>query len=307
MLGVAPRLASFRSAVLLTTRTATVPSVRYPVRSLTTMASSGGYLAPVASSCSVTHPARSLSAVNVANAVNAAAPSPPSYHVLQYKYVPDILDRRDPFRAEHLQGAKDMAAQRKIVMAGALTDPVDGAVFVFRDVTKEEIEAFVRVELDDLFSVVCSHARRSTLDARRSLALLCALLVPRFGRIRMFVLSSTDAAIKLEARCPLTHSLTRRRSFAPGCQRPRARVCDQALHGGRGFPRLSQLNTSSYVTALYPSSFSSSRGAGFAGAAASWRRRRHCRRVGSSPFHSPSPSLSLSLSLSLPPSLSLSL
>ena len=164
MLAVA---ASFRSAVLLTTRTATVPSVRYPVRSLTTMASSGGYLAPVASSCSVTHPARSLSAVNVANAVNAAAPSPPSYHVLQYKYVPDILDRRDPFRAEHLQGAKDMAAQRKIVMAGALTDPVDGAVFVFRDVTKEEIEAFVRVELDDLFSVVCSHARRSTLDARR--------------------------------------------------------------------------------------------------------------------------------------------
>lgn len=138
------------------------------------MASSGGYLAPVASSCSVTHTARSLSAVNVANAVNAAAPSPPSYHVLQYKYVPDILDRRDPFRAEHLQGAKDMAAQRKIVMAGALTDPVDGAVFVFRDVTKEEIEAFVRVELDDLFSVVCSHARRSTLDAHSRCCALCS-------------------------------------------------------------------------------------------------------------------------------------
>jgi len=154
---------------------------------------------------------RSLARALALSVVNAAAPSPPSYHVLQYKYVPDILDRRDPFRAEHLQGAKDMAAQRKIVMAGALTDPVDGAVFVFRDVTKEEIEAFVRV---DLFSVACCLISRSTLDARRSLALLCVLLVPRFGKIRMFVLSSTDAAIKLEAPS-LPPSLTRGCSFAP--------------------------------------------------------------------------------------------
>ena len=68
----------------------------------------------------------------------------PTYHVLQYKYVPDILEKRDPYRAEHLQGAKDMAAASKIVMAGALTDPVDGAIFVFKNVTKDEIEAFVR-------------------------------------------------------------------------------------------------------------------------------------------------------------------
>ena len=129
------------------------------------MSSAHVYLRPPAS---LFPPAVVASAKPGKGAETAAAPSPPSYHVLQYKYVPDILDRRDPFRAEHLQGAKDMAAQRKIVMAGALTDPVDGAVFVFRDVTKEEIEAFVRVELDDLFSVVCSHARRSTLDARRS-------------------------------------------------------------------------------------------------------------------------------------------
>lgn len=68
----------------------------------------------------------------------------PTYHVLQYSYVPDILEKRDPYRAEHLQGAKDMAAASKIVMAGALTDPVDGAIFVFKNVTKDEIEAFVR-------------------------------------------------------------------------------------------------------------------------------------------------------------------
>ena len=73
-----------------------------------------------------------------------ASAEAPTYHVLQYTYVPDILEKRDPYRAEHLQGAKDMAAASKIVMAGALTDPVDGAIFVFKNVTKDEIEAFVR-------------------------------------------------------------------------------------------------------------------------------------------------------------------
>jgi uncharacterized protein YciI len=250
MLAVA---ASFRSAVLLTTRTATVPSVRYPVRSLTTMASSGGYLAPVASSCSVTHPARSLSAVNVANAVNAAAPSPPSYHVLQYKYVPDILDRRDPFRAEHLQGAKDMAAQRKIVMAGALTDPVDGAVFVFRDVTKEEIEAFVRVELDDLFSVVCSHARRSTLDARRSTldarrSTLTRAAV-RFARSQ--VRKDPYVRVELDRRCYQargsmpTHSFTHSPSLV--CPRLSTASCPSMRSGPTWWSRIPSTLSIKYV------------------------------------------------------------
>ena len=29
-------------------------------------------------------------------------------------------------------------------MAGALTDPVDGAIFIFKNVSKDEIEAFVK-------------------------------------------------------------------------------------------------------------------------------------------------------------------
>jgi hypothetical protein len=44
------------------------------------------------------------------------APPPPlqasdnSYHVLQYSYVSDILDKRGPYRAAHLDGAKQMAS-----------------------------------------------------------------------------------------------------------------------------------------------------------------------------------------------------
>lgn len=73
-----------------------------------------------------------------------AAQQDPEYHVLQYDYVPDILEKRDPYRAEHLEGAKNMAAQNKLVMAGALADPVDGALFIFKGVSKEDIESFVQ-------------------------------------------------------------------------------------------------------------------------------------------------------------------
>ena len=38
------------------------------------------------------------------------------------------------------------ADSSKLVMAGALTDPVDGAVFIFRNVTPEEVEAFVAAD-----------------------------------------------------------------------------------------------------------------------------------------------------------------
>jgi uncharacterized protein YciI len=39
-----------------------------------------------------------------------------------------------------------MASENKLVMAGALTEPVDGAVFIFRNVSKEDIEAFVQAD-----------------------------------------------------------------------------------------------------------------------------------------------------------------
>ncbi|PSC70823.1 YCII-related [Micractinium conductrix] len=72
----------------------------------------------------------------------SAAPAN-SYMLLQYKYVPDILEKRGPFREQHLAGANKMAEQQKLMVAGAVADPVDGAVFIFRNVSKEEVDAFV--------------------------------------------------------------------------------------------------------------------------------------------------------------------
>ncbi|KAL4423016.1 hypothetical protein ABPG77_005496 [Micractinium sp. CCAP 211/92] len=81
-------------------------------------------------------------------AVRAMASAAPanSYTLLQYSYVPDILEKRGPYREQHLAGANKMAEQQKLVMAGALAEPVDGAVFIFRNVSKEDVEAFVAAD-----------------------------------------------------------------------------------------------------------------------------------------------------------------
>ena len=76
---------------------------------------------------------------------SAPPPAPKRFSLLFYSYVPDILERRDPFRAAHIQGAKDAVASGEMRMAGALADPVDGAVFVFSPETPtEKIEAFAK-------------------------------------------------------------------------------------------------------------------------------------------------------------------
>jgi uncharacterized protein YciI len=63
----------------------------------------------------------------------------PDHHILFYEYVEDILERRGPHREEHLARIR---AEDRIVMAGALGDPVHGAAIVFRDADPETIEAF---------------------------------------------------------------------------------------------------------------------------------------------------------------------
>lgn len=49
-----------------------------------------------------------------------------------YRYVPDMEERRGPVRADHLAFLKDLAAKDQLMLAGALTDPVDEAWIVVR-------------------------------------------------------------------------------------------------------------------------------------------------------------------------------
>jgi len=85
------------------------------------------------------------------------------HHILFYDYVDDVLERRGPFRDEHLARIGAWRADGRIVMAGALGDPepddltaahqseaecragrkVKGAAIVFADgVQPREIEEF---------------------------------------------------------------------------------------------------------------------------------------------------------------------
>ena len=57
------------------------------------------------------------------------------YLILEYDYIPDILERRGPHREKHLSLAQEKADQGKIVMAGATGDPVSKALFIWKDVS----------------------------------------------------------------------------------------------------------------------------------------------------------------------------
>ena len=43
--------------------------------------------------------------------------------ILEYQYVSDILEKRVPYRSEHLQLAEDLEKQGKIIAAGPFTPP----------------------------------------------------------------------------------------------------------------------------------------------------------------------------------------
>jgi len=68
------------------------------------------------------------------------------HFLLFYEAGPDYLDRRPQFRAEHLRHAWSAAGRGEIVVAGALADPVDGAVLMFQGEKKSVAEEFARAD-----------------------------------------------------------------------------------------------------------------------------------------------------------------
>jgi len=66
-----------------------------------------------------------------------------NYWLLIYDLVDDYLERREPLRAEHLDLARKAHNRGEMLMAGALADPYDQAVFVFKANDTEVIDRFV--------------------------------------------------------------------------------------------------------------------------------------------------------------------
>ena len=65
------------------------------------------------------------------------------YFALFYDYVPDVLERRPRYRAEHLELAGRAHREGRLILAGAFNPP-EGALLVFRAETAAEVEDFAR-------------------------------------------------------------------------------------------------------------------------------------------------------------------
>lgn len=67
-----------------------------------------------------------------------------NYYALFYDVVDDYVARRLQYRDEHFQLARQAQERGELVLGGALTDPVDRALIVFRGADRSVAEEFAR-------------------------------------------------------------------------------------------------------------------------------------------------------------------
>jgi uncharacterized protein len=67
-----------------------------------------------------------------------------TYFALEYDAVDDFINRRTPYRAEHLQRVRDAHARGEMPLAGAVGDPPDGALLIFRAAAPSVAEDFAQ-------------------------------------------------------------------------------------------------------------------------------------------------------------------
>jgi uncharacterized protein YciI len=68
------------------------------------------------------------------------------HYLLLYDVVPDYVERRAAFRTEHLTLAWQAHDRGELVLGGALADPIDGAVLLFRGDSPAVAEAFAAAD-----------------------------------------------------------------------------------------------------------------------------------------------------------------
>lgn len=68
------------------------------------------------------------------------------HYLLFYEIVPDYVERRQEFRAVHLDHAWQAQARGELVLAGALANPVDGTVLLFQGDSPAVAESFAEAD-----------------------------------------------------------------------------------------------------------------------------------------------------------------
>lgn len=67
-----------------------------------------------------------------------------NHYLLFYDVVPDYAERRSAFRDAHLEKAWASHAAGHLVLGGALSDPLDAALLLFRADSPDVVEDFAR-------------------------------------------------------------------------------------------------------------------------------------------------------------------
>ena len=66
------------------------------------------------------------------------------HYLLFYDLVDDYMERRVPLRPAHLSYAREAVNRGELVLGGALADPPDSAVLLFRSASPAVVETFAR-------------------------------------------------------------------------------------------------------------------------------------------------------------------
>lgn len=82
------------------------------------------------------------------------------HYLLCYDLAPDYLERRGQFRDEHLKLAWEAQERGEIVIAGALADPADMAVLMFKAESADLVERFAKADPYVIHGLVKSYRVR---------------------------------------------------------------------------------------------------------------------------------------------------
>jgi uncharacterized protein len=68
------------------------------------------------------------------------------HYLLFYSFVDGMAERRTPFRQAHLAHLQAAEARGELVLAGALAEPLDGAVLLFTGTSPAAAEALAKTD-----------------------------------------------------------------------------------------------------------------------------------------------------------------
>ncbi len=68
------------------------------------------------------------------------------HYILFYETAPDYMERRPAYRGDHLALARAAHEKGDLVLGGALADPPDGAVLIFKGETDAAARAFAEAD-----------------------------------------------------------------------------------------------------------------------------------------------------------------